>query len=67
MIFFVYLASYLIASFLITFICSCAFGLSDSLRDRREKDRRKEIRPNQSDRRVSNKFHVLDIAHTEAL
>ena len=64
---FVYLAIYLIGSFFITFICSCAFGLSDSLKDRRKKDRRKEVRPNQTDRRVSNKFHAHDIAHAEVL
>lgn len=57
-----YLVTYLVFSFIITFIFSCACGLSRPLKDRRKGDRRKDIRHNQVDRRVSNKFHILSMS-----
>ena len=61
MIIFAYLVIYIICSFFITFIFSCVCGLGDSLKDRRKKDRRKGIRPNCPDRRISNNFHASSI------
>ena len=57
MIIFAYLATYLICASFIIFIFSCACGLGDTKKDRRKKDRRKEVRLNCADRRVSNEFH----------
>jgi len=61
MTFFAYLAIYLICSFFMTFIFSCSCGLSDSLADRRKHDRREKIRQKHPDRRVSYKFHTLQV------
>ena len=57
-----YLVGYLVFSFIITFIFSCACGLTGPLKDRRKGDRRKVIRHNQLDRRVSNKFHIFSMS-----
>jgi len=53
-----YLVTYLISSSLITFLFSCSCGLSEPSKDRRKRARRKEIRQNGSDRRISNEFYT---------
>ncbi len=65
MIIFAYLATYFICASLTIFIFSNACGLGDSKKDRRKKDRRKEIRPNCADRRVSNEFNTLSISEID--
>ena len=67
MIFLSYLAIYLICSFSISFIFSNACGLSNSRKDRRNKDRRKVIRQNCLDRRVSNNFNTVSISENDEI
>ena len=62
MIIFTFLAAYLICVSFTIFIFTNACGLGDSKKDRRKKDRRKEIRPNCADRRISNEFNTLSIS-----
>lgn len=56
-----YLATYFICSSLTTFLFLCSCGLSEPLKDRRKKERRKGIRHNGSDRRVSNEFYASSV------
>ena len=67
MIFFNFLAIYLICSFSIIYIFSNACGLSNSRKDRRNKDRRKGIRQNCLDRRVSNNFNTVTISKNDEI